>query len=312
MASKTTTKKAATPTGLTDAQIIAKARVEAPWNVPLLLDPVKGKTFLKFARMAADGHPPTSTQIAAATYNWDTTQVWSATQAQNFQLSLTNPGDYKNKLATATAGVDSLIRQSGNTVDPATRDKVINDVFNQGWSPNDPRIVQLIGGTFDATKAKAGRALNANDQVKSIASDYMMPITPDVLNKWAGALQSGTSTVDDITKYFKDQAAGQYRFMAGSIDHITPSDWFAPAKSLISSNLEIPTSQIDFNDPSGKWLGLVTTKDPKTGETIARNNSDIIKEARTNPIYGYDQTQGAKDSAFAIGSQIRSMMGYGA
>ena len=301
---------------LSNAALLKQMQTQTPWIYATYMSPdftpAMKATLLQWAKESAAGYPPTAEETQAQTYKWPMTQLWSATQSSKFQESFTNPGQYKSELATTQAAVDAQIQASGNKVDQATRDKIVNDVFLQGWSQNDPRIAQLIAGKYDSTKATTGSALNASDQVKSIASAYMMPITSDVLNKWAGALQSGTATTDDITKYFKDQAAGQYQFMAGSIDHITPSDWFAPAKTLISNNLEIPSSQIDFNDPSGKWLGLVTTKDPKTGATIARSNSDIVKEMRTNPVYGYDNTQGAKDAAFSLGSQIRSMMGYGA
>ena len=59
-------------------------------------------------------------------------------------------------------------------------------------------------------------------------------------------------------------------------------------------------------------MNLAVVRDPKTGANVARSNSEAVKEMRTNPIYGYDYTAGAKQSAFALGSQIRSMMGFGA
>jgi hypothetical protein len=59
-------------------------------------------------------------------------------------------------------------------------------------------------------------------------------------------------------------------------------------------------------------MNLAYYKDPKTGANVARSNSEAIKEMRTNPIYGYDTTQGAIDSAYALGSQIRALTGHGA
>jgi hypothetical protein len=59
-------------------------------------------------------------------------------------------------------------------------------------------------------------------------------------------------------------------------------------------------------------MNLATAKDPKTGAYIARTNTEAVKEMRTNAIYGYDKTPGAIQSAFDLGTQIRSMMGFGA
>ena len=308
-------KKVATKTvikGPTDEQLIADAKVNKPWLIPLITDPEHGAVYLQWARDAANGKAPSTDQIRAKTYNWDITQVWSANQAKLFNLSLTNPGEYKTQQEATSVAVDKYIEQSGNKVDPATRQELINDIFLKGWAATDPRIAQIVSSKFNVKEATSGTALTALDQVNKLAQDYMIPITPDVAQKWASAIQQDPTNLTNATDYFKKQAAGQYQFLAGTLDHITPTDWFAPAKTLISTNLDIPVTSIDFNDPSGKWMALVTKKDPATGATIARSNSEIIKEARTNPTYGYDKTQGAIDSAYALGSQIRSMMGFGA
>jgi len=295
----------------TDAELIAKAKKTTPWLVPLLTDPEHGKTYLQWARDAEAGNPPTAEQVRAATYNWDITQVWSANQASLFNLALTNPGEYKKQQEATTAAVDKYITQSGNPVTPEIRQELINDIFLKGWSATDPRIAQIVAGTYDVTKAKTGTALTATDQVKNLARSYMVPVSDQIIGPWAQAIQAGTKTIADAQKYFKDQAAGLYPFMAGTIDVVDPSTWFTPAKNLISTNLGINENQIDFNDPSGKWMNAVTTRDPKTGAIIARTNAEVIKEIRSNPIYGYDYTPGAISSAKDLGRSIKAMMGFG-
>lgn len=295
----------------TDAELIAKAKKTTPWLVPLLTDPEHGKTYLQWARDAEAGNAPTAEQVRAATYNWDVTQVWSANQASLFNLSLTNPGEYKKQQEGTAAVVDKYITQSGNPVTPEVRQELINDIFLKGWAPTDPRIQQIVAGTYDVTKAKTGTALTATDQVKNLAKSYMIPVNDQIIGPWAQAIQAGTKTIADATKYFKDQATGLYPFMAGTIDVVDPSTWFTPAKTLIATNLGINDNMIDFNDPSGKWMNAVTTRDPKTGAITARSNADVIKEIRSNPIYGYDYTPAAISSAKDLGRSLKALMGYG-
>lgn len=295
----------------TDAELIAKAKKDTPWLVPLLTDPEHGATYLQWARDAEAGKAPTQQQIQAATYNWDITQKWTANQASLFNLSLTFPGEYKKQQEATAAAIDKYIAQSGNVVPAETRQELINDVFLKGWAPTDPRIPQIVAGTYDVTKATSGTALTATDQVKSLARNYMIPVNDQILGSWAQAIQAGTKTANDAEKYFKDQAAGLYPFMAGTIDVVNPATWFTPAKNLISANLGINENEIDFNDPSGKWMNAVTTRDPKTGAIVARTNADVIKEIRTNSIYGYDFTPAAISSAKDLGRQIKAMMGFG-
>jgi len=300
---------------LTDAQIIEQMKTQTPWIYQTYMSPeftpAMKATLINWARESAAGFPPTVDQQKAETYNWPMTQLWSSNQADKFNLSFTAPGEYKTQLEATTAAVDKYINQMGNPVDASTRQDLINDIFLKGWAPTDPRIQEIVGSKFIAKNAKSGTALTAIDQVKSIAADYMIGLDEATMQKWGQAIQSGKATAADVTAYFKGQASSLYHFMSGSIDHITPSDWFAPAKTLISNNLDIPTSQIDFNDPSGKWLNLVTTKDPKTGETLARSNAEILAEVRSNPVYGYDQTMGAKNSAYDLAAKIKSVFGRG-
>jgi len=296
----------------TDAQLIAKAKKNTPWLIPLLTDPTHGKTYLNWARAAEAGKPLTDQQIAAATYSWDITQVWNKNQAALFNLSLSAPGEYKSQLKEATASVDSALKKSGLPVDAAKRQELIDDIFLKGWKSTDPRIADLVGGTYDVTKVTSGTAQNLTDQMKNLAKSYMIPLDESTLNTWGQAISKGTSTVEDMTRYLKEQAAGLYPFMAGVIDSVTPETYFSPLKSLIQTNLEVNPYDINFNDPSGKWMNLAYTKDPKTGANVARSNSEAVREMRTNPIYGYDKTQGAIDSAYALGSQIRALTGHGA
>ncbi|TSA56453.1 MAG: hypothetical protein D4R39_04250 [Methylophilaceae bacterium] len=308
-------KAAAAKLILTDDQIIEQMKTQTPWIYQTYMSPVftseMKTTLINWARQSSAGLKPTDDQIQKDTYNWPMAQLWSVNQANKFNLSFTAPGEYKAQLQGTTAAVDKYILQSGNTVDASTRQDIINDIFLKGWASNDPRIQDIIASKFIAGKAMTGTALNAVDQVKSIAANYMIALDAQTLQRWGQAVQGGTPLAD-VTAYFKGQAASLYHFMAGSIDHISPSDWFAPAKTLISNNLEIPVSQIDFNDPSGKWLALVTKKDPKTGETIARSNSEIIDEARNNPLYGYDKTMGAQNSAYDLAAKIKGVFNRGA
>ncbi len=300
---------------LTDAQIIKQMQTQTPWIYQTYLSPeftdAMKATLIQWARDSAAGYPPTIEEQKAQTYTWPMTQLWSANQNDKFNLSFTAPGEYKKQLEGVTASVDKYIKQMGNKIDETTRQDLINDVFLKGWDVNDPRIQEIVSGTFKPDNALSGTALNAVDQVKSIANSYMIPVDPDVLQKWGKALQGGTATAEDVTAYFKGQASSLYRFMAGSIDHITPQDWFAPVKTLIANNLEMPTSQIDFADPSGKWMNLVTKKDPKTGETLARDNADILNEIRTNPLYGFNETMGAKNSAYDLAARIKGVFNRG-
>ena len=215
----------------------------------------------------------------------------------------------------ATNIIDTEIAKQGVTknITPEQRQKLIDTAVDQGWSSADQRLTQAVGAFFTSTDLAAGSS-NANivADLKTLASQYMIPMSDESLKEFGANIAKGTSTVANMESWFKDQAKSLYPFMAGTIDTIRPDTWFYPLKQLIATNLEVPVNSVDFTDPSGKWMNLATKRDPATGANVARSNSEAITEMRKNPIYGYDKTQGAMSAGFDIAKQIRSMMGFGA
>ena len=309
MATKTK-KPAPKSTGLTDAQILATLKTNHPqWAQFVIQNPELKATVIKWAKIPGG---PSQEQIDAAIFPTKLVQEYNANQQSLSKIQALSPGEFKYQSATAQKEVNDYINASGLTVDPATKIAIFNQHFYQGMPLTDSRITKQLGSKFDATKTQTGLASQTTGSLQGLSNSYMIPMTPETLSIWGKKISAGQATLNDFEDTLKTQASGLYPFMKGTINAMTPASYFDPLKSMIQKNLEINPSKIDFNDPSGKWMNLATTRDPKTGENIARTLSDSIKEMRTNPIYGYDYTQGAKDSAFDLGSQIRSMMGFGA
>ena len=217
------------------------------------------------------------------------------------------------KLAANIIDTEIAKQGVGKNITPEQRQKLIDTAINEGWSSSDQRLTQAVGGFFTAT----GLATGSSDasiiaDLKTLASQYMIPMSEESLKEFGANIAKGTSTVANMESWFKDQAKSLYPFMAGTIDTIRPDTWFYPLKQLIATNLEVTVNTVDFTEASGKWMNLATKRDPATGANVARSNSEAITEMRKNPIYGYDKTQGAMTAGFDIVKQMRSMMGFGA
>jgi hypothetical protein len=295
---------------LTDSQIIASLETNHPqWAQWVLSVPELKKTVIEWAKIPGG---PTQDQIDAAVYPTKIVQDWNAIQVSLSKLQALAPGEYKKRVDTATAAVDDVIAQKGVTVTADNRQKLIDAALNNAWQVNSLELDKAVGAYFDIKTAKIGEATNIIDELRSLAAKYMIPMSPGTLDEMGKSIAAGLSTAKDQEAWFKQQAASLYPFMAGTMDTTPPSIWFGPLKQLISTNLDIPVTSIDFNEPSGKWMNLAVVRDPDTGANVARSNSGAIKELRTNVVYGYDSTPGGIQAAFDIGTQIRSMMGFGA
>lgn len=295
---------------LTDTEILTSLQVNHPqWAQWVISHPELKKTIIEWAKIPGG---PTQEQIDAAVYPTDIVQQYSAYQISLDKLKALSPGEYKKRQQTAIQAVDDVITQKGVTVDAASRDKLIEAALNNAWQVNSLELDKAVGAYFDVKTAKIGGATNTINALKALSAKYMLPMSESTLQEMGASISKGLTTVDDQEAWFKSQAASLYPFMAGTIETTPPATWFAPLRQLISTNLDVPVTAIDFNDPSGKWMNLAMTRDPKTGANVARSNSDAIKEMRSNPIYGYDTSVGGKAAAFDIGKQLRSMMGFGA
>ena len=293
-----------------DAILKSLQTLHPQWAQWVISHPELKATVLKWAKIPGG---PTQEQIDAAVYPTSIVQEYNSIQQNLDKLKALSPGEYKSRVNLATQIADGEITAQGVKVSDADRQKLIDATLNNGWSSNSPLLKKAVGAFFDVATAKTGtQSSTIIDQLNQLAKQYMVPISPDTLNTLGKEIAAGNTTVADQEVYFKNQAKSIYPFMAGTIDTTKPATWFSPLQQLISTNLEIPADSVDFNDPSGKWMHLATKVDPATGATVARSTSEAIKEMRSNPVYGYDKTQGAINSAYALGSQIRSMMGFGA
>lgn len=300
---------------LSDDEIINDLKINHPqWAQWVLEHPELKKTVIAWSKIKGG---PTQEQIDAAVYPTKIVQEYNSIQQNLDKLKALSPGEYKSRVDTATNIVDTEIARQGlkDVISTDNRQKIIDAALNNGWSSQDQRLTQAVGAYFStkATKAAATGtyATNLASQLRAMATKYMIPMSDQTLEEMGKAIAQGNSTVADQESWFKQQAASLYPFMAGTIDTTSPETWFSPLRQLISSNLGVNPANVDFNDPSGKWMNLAVVRDPATGANVARSNADAVKEMRTNPIYGYDKTPGGIEAGFNIGTKLRAMMGFG-
>lgn len=296
---------------VSDAQILADMKVNAPWNYALYTSPqatdAQRKQLLIWGHMSQQGHTPTPEEVAAATYSWPQTQLWTANQNAKFQESFTQPGQYKDELATAQRQIADLIKQNGLNPDQATIDKAVTESFLQGWGKDDPRILeQLTKGSTLNTTNPTGAVATALDSFKQIAQQYAIPLPKDPaqLDTFIKNAVGPNGTVDDFTNYAKSIAKAQFPWMAAAIDKgVQPSAYLTPFATNIANTLDIPAASIDWQDP--KYSSLLTKADG-TPATFA----DAIAKVKTDPQYRYDYTSQAKSDAYNLATSIKQQFGY--
>ena len=303
------------PLPLSDAAILAKMKIDAPWLYATYTNPVftaaQKEVFMGWARAAASGNPVTAQQMAAQTYDWPQTQLWNANQQKMFQESFNNPGQYKSDLADAQTGVDQIIKTKGLNVDSDTRDKAVNQVLLQGMKFDDPRVLQLLTNTYkyNTDTAPTGEVAKTTNDFLAIANEYgvTLPSDPAKMTDFVKGAIGPNGTEEAFTAYAKQQAQLNFPWMTQAIQNgATVKGYLSQYTGNIASTLGISPESINWSDP--KWKAVVAKVGPD-GVAVPQTLDQALTTVKTDPYFGYDKTPTAKNDAYDTLNGIGQMFG---
>lgn len=127
--------------------------------------------------------------------------------------------------------------------------------------------------------------------IKQAAANYMIPLAEATIHEWGRQLASGYETMDNINGRLLEQAKALYPGIADRLDQgMTPGQLFEPYKQIAAQELGVNPEAIDPLDP--KWSRALNMQ---TGDFM--NFYDWTRTIRTDPIYGWDKTEGARQQA---------------
>lgn len=254
---------------------------------------------------------PTTKKITTVTpdKSWFGTHGSATVAALSQKNSL--PGVYTTNVNTILNNtVIPEATRLGSKLDPAALQKIAEDIYTNGWSdkPNMISNAILAQTNFGAINpdTATGAISDTLKQFKQIAQDYAIPLPKDPaqLDAFIKSAVGPNGTVDDFTNYAKQVALAQFPWMKASIDQgVKPSAYLTPFATNIANTLDMPASSINWQDP--KFSSLLTKADG-TQATF----SDAIAKVKNDPQYRYDYTQGAKNDAYNLATQIKQMFGY--
>jgi hypothetical protein len=216
---------------------------------------------------------------------------------------------------------------------PADVENSIKDLVIQQYNPNNPND-------------PAGIANTMYTDIQQSALQYQIPISPDQLNAMvknglqtasvAYPASAATDVQNKAIQQFQEQAAGLYPTLAAQIKAgNTVQNLVAPYYNVAESYTGVPATTMmseatTAGGPPSKW-GVFLQGGNTPGNGVAPNSSGSTKggatpqggegagqlmtidqwkqKLMTDPIYGFDKTQGAKDMAEQMSSAILNELG---
>lgn len=235
------------------------------------------------------------------------------------QLVITDPATATQRYQAAAAHNTQLWQTLAPSVSYQDFLAIHNQAVRGNWSDDTIKAALLAKqaglplptGPVDSG-VQGGGDLGANmNTVKQIAASYAVPIADQDAYKWALDLTSGKTDQAGVTAWAKEQAASLFPGLKTALDSgLTVDQYASPYKSIAQQELGINPNSINWTDP--RWNAALNQIDAKTGARTSMSLSDWTTKLRTDPIYGYNNTQGAKDQASQLALKIQSTFGNAA
>ena len=236
---------------------------------------------------------------------------------------ISDVGTYnQNVKNTLDSAVTPVANELGLNLPAESLNKVAEDAYVNGWTTTDQIKAALTAQYhYDPTaKIPGGTIGKTISDLSAIASNYGIPLPKDPAQMETfikGIIAPGNqnpalggNAEQIFTQYAKDQAKSLFPWMSAAIDAgIAPKTYLQPFATTIANTLDISPDQVNWQDP--KWQGLLVKTDPaKPGLSTQANMSDVMNKIKTDPQYGYDYTNAAKNDAANLASQIKQMFGF--
>ena len=257
--------------------------------------------------------------VSAGLENWDQGQFdaaivqtnwWKTTsQAQrNFQeIQATNPGEANQQIAQMQDTILSQAQALGVTVPPDQIKGLAQMAVTFGWSSDAIQQTLRAGGGFSTANPQFGAAATFADQARQLAGEYLINVGDSQMQNYIQQNVRGTLTADGLQQTFMQQAQQMYPWMSGSLKMgVTPSQYLSTYSTAAGKTLDTDPSSINWTDPKYMKALLQTNPDgTQAPVSVGQFQQNIMKD----PIYGYQNTQGARDQVFAAAQQIATTFG---
>lgn len=197
-------------------------------------------------------------------------------------------------------------------------ESALTETLMQGSKGKTPTLTEYLGkrdnqtSTADSSQTAALQSA-MTDNLTKIATDYGVPVSAaGIASHVNGYLSSGLDASQanaTFTQYAQSLAAGLYPSFAPQIESgISTTTLLDPYKELAAKTLGVSADSIDFTQPL--WAAALNgTTDQKTGRAAPMTLSQWSNTLMSNPAYGYQNTDEAKNAAGSLTASLLKLFG---
>jgi hypothetical protein len=228
-------------------------------------------------------------------------------QANNpAEFSFTAPG---SQASQTLAQIESSAGQAGVQLDAQTAQAIATNALKYGW--NSQQIQQAIGSRvqYNGVAGQTGNAGGIVQQLKTMAGEYYMTPTPQVLQSWAQNIAAGTQTIQQFQAQMAQNASLKWTGFASQIQQgNTMQQLTDNFRTEAAKTMEVDPSSIDFvNNPVYSKILDYVPPNSANGVHRVMTQSEMDQYLKSQPAWG--TTQQARDQAAQLEQTITSTWG---
>lgn len=241
-------------------------------------------------------------------YELRQTNWWKTTteSARNWDVaSGLDPATAQKKIADRADAIRTNALNMGVRLTDGALNKLAEDSLRWAWTDQD------LNEALVAESEKTGLNQIANgffgQQARTQASQFGLSFSDSTITDWANKLASGQETFQSYNDFLLNSAKTLYPSLSSGFDRgLTFAAMTDPYAQQASRILEIPAAQVDFTDP--KWAQAFTMKDEK-GNPTQMSYGEWADYLRTNPTFGWEYTDDAKNRAYTVVNRLAELFG---
>lgn len=255
----------------------------------------------------------------AVTEKWDPARLQGALQNTNWwkttdeaqrtwqRLTAEDPASAYQEYLKAANTVQTTAARLGVTLTGDALKSIGTSLATEAWDAG--RVTQEILKQATGYDPNGKGDINGMvDQVKSQATNFLMPMSDDAAFGWAKNVLGGTSSQDGLTAYLRQQSVNRFSGDQTIVDALkngaTTKDIFDPYVQQTAQLLEMSPASINLMDP--KWMTMIDgNRDDGTRRPMS------LSEAAQH-VRGLDEwktTQQAGQEQSALGEELLKTFG---
>lgn len=190
----------------------------------------------------------------------------------------------------------------GITLSPEKLNELATDALKWGWGQQE--MQSALAGQFDYVE---GQHTAFTDQLRLDARQYLQPLSEQTIDLWGKKLIENPEENLNWKTFLKEQAKTLFPAFAQRLDTGETMEAIAhPFAETAAKLLEIDPKDIDFMDQ--KWMRALDTVDDK-GNHRSMAPAEWMKTLKTDGVYRYDYTEGAKQEAVGMATTLMQRFG---